>query len=725
MVRYFCYIIFLVLIISKSYSDEIQNIEINADQFSHDKDEKRIYATGNVEVIDKEFKIYSEKLFYNSENKIISATDDVKVFFSDGTILKTNKIVVDDKFENGKFSESYLYIPDIQENIEKKRLMRIAAKSYEKKKGVWDIFKNAVFTVCDICYDKEENKYMDPFVQFKAKKVVHDKEKSEMRYYDSFVEFSGFPVFYLPYLSHPSPNIKRKSGFLAPSYEKNNFLGNAFTIPYYYNISDYHDLTVKPKFNTKRLPVAFIEHRKNFKNGKIESEISGTVSDSNINTLKTNRKRGHIKSSGEFDLNKNYTLNYNIHRVTDTNYLQAYKYKYEDTLKSNIELEGFFKNNYYSINTMTFQDLRKTINRKQTPTIAPRIISSLNSDFKINSFNHSSNFEILNLSRDEGTKMGKLSFSHDVTYPKILSDGTLFEFGAHLNGKLYKIENYSDPISGNFREKFYRNKFYPQITLGMSKPFYKLTKSSKQIFEPKLLFVAGANNGNDIQTPNEDSRNYDLDMSDLFNRNRLSGNDRVDNGSRIDYGINYTNQNQRFFSTTSMSIGQSYRLKKEVYQSSNSGTNNYFSDLVGNLNIKPTNKIELNSMFSLKSKNLALSYILTDAKLGTSKNNIFLNHLYSAPTNSGFDSTSIAKRNQIGSGFVNTISENWTFHGSTNFDLIDKIKFLNWKTKLIYENECFGLSFNWDRQYTYNSENPTSNNFNVMFSLKKVMENDL
>ena len=34
-------------------------------------------------------------------------------------------------------------------------------------------------------------------------------------------------------------------------------------------------------------------------------------------------------------------------------------------------------------------------------------------------------------------------------------------------------------------------------------------------------------------------------------------------------------------------------------------------------------------------------------------------------------------------------------------------------------------SFNWNRQYTYNKENPTSNNFMFKLSLKKIMENDL
>ena len=33
--------------------------------------------------------------------------------------------------------------------------------------------------------------------------------------------------------------------------------------------------------------------------------------------------------------------------------------------------------------------------------------------------------------------------------------------------------------------------------------------------------------------------------------------------------------------------------------------------------------------------------------------------------------------------------------------------------------------FSWKRQYTHNPENPTSNNFLFLFSLKEIMEGDI
>ena len=58
--------------------------------------------------------------------------------------------------------------------------------------------------------------------------------------------------FYLPYFSHPSPLVKRKSGFLAPNFFNTHFFGFGTDVPYYYPINDYHDVTVTPKFSQKK-----------------------------------------------------------------------------------------------------------------------------------------------------------------------------------------------------------------------------------------------------------------------------------------------------------------------------------------------------------------------------------------------------------------------------------------------------------------------------------------
>ena len=45
---------------------------------------------------------------------------------------------------------------------------------------------------------------------------------------------------------------------------------------------------------SQKNPALFFEHRKNFFNGEIKNEFSGTIENQEINELKENKKRGHI-----------------------------------------------------------------------------------------------------------------------------------------------------------------------------------------------------------------------------------------------------------------------------------------------------------------------------------------------------------------------------------------------------------------------------------------------
>ena len=55
-----------------------------------------------------------------------------------------------------------------------------------------------------------------------------------------------------------------------------------------------------PKFSQKKNPAFLVQHRKNFKNGEMKNEFSGTIENQKTNQVKEDRKRGHINSEGIF-----------------------------------------------------------------------------------------------------------------------------------------------------------------------------------------------------------------------------------------------------------------------------------------------------------------------------------------------------------------------------------------------------------------------------------------
>ena len=156
MVNFF-FIIFIFVSSSTFPNDKVEineNIEINADQFTYDKENTRIYATGNVEIIDKEFKLFANKVFVNNESKVLSARENIKIFNADGTILKADKLVADNTLDNALIENNHLYIPTMDK--EKKYYMRLAAKKVERRNNDWERLQYGTFTACEICYNEKK-----------------------------------------------------------------------------------------------------------------------------------------------------------------------------------------------------------------------------------------------------------------------------------------------------------------------------------------------------------------------------------------------------------------------------------------------------------------------------------------------------------------------------------------------------------------------------------------
>ncbi len=722
MARYL--LIFLVLLLN-NIAHSKEELEITADQFTYDKDNTRIYATGDVEIIDKQFKLNAQKVFLNNTSNVLSARDDVTIFNSDGTILKASKIVADQELKNAIMEDNFLYIPSKPFN-EKENYLRLAAKKVERRGYYWEKLDNGVFTACEICFNKEKNKFDEPLIQLRARKIIHDKKSFDVKYYDTFVDFKGKSIFYLPYFSHASPLVKRKAGFISPSFLQNHYFGFSTDLPYYIPISDYQDITIKPRFSQKKNPALFVEHRKNFFNGEILSEFSGTIENRKNNGIKEDKKRGHIKSKGKFDLNDNSFIDFQIHRTTDRNYLNTYKYGYQDTLKSFLRIKNHRNFNFFSLESYLFQDLRQKVNQKEIPKVLPRLKIDLNSNKEIDSMNYETRLELINFVRTEGNETKKFFINQNIFYPTLFNDGTLINFGVHLNAGIYHIEKYENPKSGQFEFSEFKSVFYPQFTVELTKPYIKLTKNYKTIIKPQFLFLKSTPNAFKRKIPDESNvNNFDLDYFDLFNRNRLSGNDRADSITRFDYGLSFLKQSILTQVSSKIGLAQSYQMGDHKYLPKNSGINDKFSDILANIEISPSESINLNSFISINKNDFSIRNAYSTLMFNVKETYLSINNI-NAPAVVENDGTNIIEgKNQFSLAFEQRFSEFWSFTTSSTFDKKDKLKFHDINAKIKYEDECLGLSFNWRRQYTHNPEDPTSNSFLFLFSIKEIMENDI
>ena len=116
-----------------------------------------------------------------------------------------------------------------------------ADKTFRDASGLVHL-SNATYTTCSP---------VDPAWQISASKIVLDKKEGFGTAYNMKLQFYSFPLLYAPVYSFPIDN-RRKSGFLTPvpSYQKNN--GFQLALPYYWNLAPNYDLTTTPKYIENR-----------------------------------------------------------------------------------------------------------------------------------------------------------------------------------------------------------------------------------------------------------------------------------------------------------------------------------------------------------------------------------------------------------------------------------------------------------------------------------------
>ena len=67
----------------------------------------------------------------------------------------------------------------------------------------------------------------------------------KITYNNAILKIYDKPVFYFPKFYHPDPSVNRQSGLLKPEINRSNNLGSSVTIPYFFNLDNNKDLTLK------------------------------------------------------------------------------------------------------------------------------------------------------------------------------------------------------------------------------------------------------------------------------------------------------------------------------------------------------------------------------------------------------------------------------------------------------------------------------------------------
>ena len=369
------------------------------------------------------------------------------------------------------------------------------------------------------------------------------------------LKIKEIPVLYIPYV-RTAVGKEKFSGFLPPSLKQGRD-GIDISIPYFFNLSSSHDLTISPRFIEERGSGIAAEFRYLTETSKGNIATSNIFNDrkfSNETNYQGNRwmaqwfHRSQIGSNLFIDIytegvSDNFffeNLNEDILGTKQKNYLT--KSLSAEWIGESLKLKGEIKG-YEDLNPFTseqyetrpnfsviFQDTYKGIN------------FSLLSNYTKFAFNGSFN------PFDKQKEITRKSIEPSLSYSKYFSSSS-FSVAIGVEDLKYNINSSSFDRSSNWLETEYKIFFENRSN--------KSFKSLNPTFKFILL--------NEESLPSEsiDSRLMGLNYNNIFSRNWYSGPDRFLNQDRIILGIEHRNISLTNNRNLSFSIGKAFFLKDE------------------------------------------------------------------------------------------------------------------------------------------------------------------
>lgn len=552
---------------------------LQADEVIYDDAENLVTARGNVEISRGERVLLTEKVTYDLAEDVIRAKGDVTLLEPTGEVVFAEEVELGGDLREGAIKSFRMLLTDRS---------RLAAANAVRVDGNRTVLRKVVFSPCRTCEHKPGS---PPLWQIKAEKVVHDQKAKVLTYRHARLEVFGVPVAYTPIFEHPDPTVDRKTGFLTPGFEVSDDLGVRVDTPFHYAISPQRDVTLTPFVTSKEGPGLAMEYRARTAGGRYRIAGSGTVAD-----RETGRRpeddvaRGHIDAEGRFNLDDTFRWGFRANRASDDTYKRVYDFGDERFLTSELYAEGFHGDDYVQARAMAFQGQRRGDPTDSLPFVLPELRYHATSDRRVFGGRAFLDAGALGITRVDGRDSRRVSSTLGWRRNFVDALGGTWETSLAVHGDLYSTNGLDpgnrrvDPANAGGRDV--AGRLFPQAAVSYALPMARRSFLGREVLEPRVQVVAGTPSPNDDAIPNEDSRDFNLEETNLFRLNRFPGRDRVSGGQRVDYGLGYDIFPDRG-GVVSTFVGQSYRIDGDDDIPASAGGSGGFSDIVGRIELSP------------------------------------------------------------------------------------------------------------------------------------------
>ena len=683
---------------------------LEADELIYNRDVETISAVGGVRIEYDGNNLVARKVTYNQRTGRLLAEGNVEIIQPDGNRIYADKIDVTDDFKDG-------FINALR--VETTDNTRFAAESAERVAGEVTTFNQGVYTACEPCKDNPEK---PPLWQIKSRRIVWDGRKHTVRFEKPTLEFFGVPLAFLPVLEIADPTIKRKTGFLLPSVTSKSDLGIGVKVPFYLALSPTYDATLYGTYYTRQGFLAEAEWRQRFDTGSYTVKLaaikqadpsafgSGTV-DRGAQT------RWLAGSKGQFQINPRWAFGWNVLAQSDKNFGYTYQIDgFKDYgFKNEVYLTGLSGRNYFDLRAYKFavQDSTASqtasLDSKQPWALpsfdyswtAPRPVAGGELNVNVNSqviarFDRDPVNAGVNLPGLEGTSgrfTGELEWKRTFVAPGGLAVTPIFALrgdGHHtsLEGRSALLDTGAVTQAAAFRS---------MATAGLELrwPILFSTSSSTHVLEPMAQIFVRNNERLAGRLPNEDAQSFVFDASNLFERDKFSGFDRMEGGIRANLGLRYSGNYSSGWSAHAL-FGQSFHLggvnsfalADLVNAGAASGLESRTSDYVGMVGFNFGSRFSLAARGRFDEKTFEVRRGELEASITGGRGAISARYAYiQAQPAYGFS----ADRHEVAGSASAKINANWRVFGSATYDLVSKT-LVSDSIGLSYDDECFTFS---------------------------------
>ncbi len=695
---------------------------LEADRLVYDRDNDTISAVGGVRIDYGGTRMVAEKVTYDRRTGRLIATGNVEIVDPQGNRITAREIDVTDDFADG-------FVNALQ--IETADETYFGAESAEREGGNVTTFNNGVYTACKPCEDKPEK---PPIWRIKGQKIIWNGKEKTISFEDAHFELFGLPIAYLPYFVIPDHTVKRKTGFLFPGAHYSKETGVGITTPFYIALAPTYDLTLRPTWYSKQGFLGEVEWRQQFDNGAYNLKIAG-IDQQRPGDFPAARavdraetQRGMIGTTGEFRINPRWTFGWDVLVQSDKNFARTYEIDgFSDYMhRSEIYLTGLNDRNWFDLRFMRHQiqeasldTAPASINDKQ-PWVLPTLDYEKTLDEPVAGGELSFAVNVREIYREQehfsagipavrglGGTNGRVTAETEWKRTFITEGGLVITPSLHARADGI----HSDPtIAGignimatagflgaptDIRSSYFRA--MPTAGLEVRYPVLFSTGNSTHVVEPVAQLFARPDErfAGVLGIPNEDAQSFVFDASTLFERDKYSGYDRMEGGTRVNLGIRYSGSYANGWTTNAI-IGQSYHLAGVnsfatpdlVHAGTASGLETDTSDFVGLAGIASPNGYSASISGRFDEKNLRLRR--GEVKAGYSSRPFTVTGRYTyieAQPLYGFP----MDRRELGASSTIRFADNWRVFGSATYDFVSS-QLVKGSIGLGYDDECFSYS---------------------------------